>query len=170
MKEIGKEVESSLRLTYQDKWKEALLVHLLIGLGRSLKKRGDNSNLLLYEEPHIREIHREESEEAIRKLHENPLGYVRLANEKLADELENELRGVKRGPIKHDSKRNFPEFGELLEAIGIQAQLRLQSCGDDEFADLLESVIQVSWEEAPLSVRENTTRIITLLTFLSASI
>nr|MDO8100192.1 hypothetical protein [Candidatus Njordarchaeota archaeon] len=38
MTEIG-EVESSLKSIYGEKWREALLVHLLIGLGRNITRR-----------------------------------------------------------------------------------------------------------------------------------
>ncbi|WXG44224.1 MAG: hypothetical protein WED04_09345 [Promethearchaeati archaeon SRVP18_Atabeyarchaeia-1] len=169
MTEIGREVEISLKTSYGNKWREGLLVHLLIGLGRSIIGRSQTHGRLC-QEPTYQDEHVEEDGEGIRELHENPLGYIRQMNEKVAGELERQIYSIRTGPIKHESACAYPDFGELLEAIGVQAKLRLEGKGEEGLTDLLEAVIQASWEEAPLALREDTFRIIRLVGFFSTAV
>jgi len=169
MTEIGEEVEASLKSIYGEKWREALIVHILIGLGRNIIERSRTPNS-------SEVVHRRRSDEdigeAIKELHENPLGYVRQMNEKLANELENQLHRIPKGPVKFDPERIFPELGELVEAIGIHALMKLEGTNDDEdgLSDIIQTVIQVSWDEASPAVREDTLRIMRLLTFFSENV
>jgi hypothetical protein len=169
MTTIGRETETTLKSIYGKKWKQGLLVHILIGLGRSLTRQSESSSDAVFEEtPSCDET--QEDDETFRDLHENPLGYVRLVNRNLASELEAQLRSIQKDPLKKETRHDFPDFGELLEAIGVQAKLRLEGNDKEELAELLEAVIQASWDEAPPTLREDTIRIIRLLNFFTASI
>lgn len=167
---MGKEVVTSLRSLYGEKWREGLLVHILIGLGRSLMERSQVTKSPQCEKLTSYSEKPDQDEGAISELQENPLAYVHMMNEKLADELETQLRTIGNVPVKHDSSGLYPDSGELMEAIGVQARLRLEGSRNDELATLLESTIQVAWEDASLGVREDMLRILRLLSFFSASV
>lgn len=171
MTEIGAKVETSLKSTYGEKWREALLVHILIGLGRSIMELSRTPSARGGKQLVRHKCADEIGGEAIKVLHENPLGYVRQVDEKLADELETQLHRIQKGPVKDDPERVFPELGEFIEAMGIHALMKLEGNNDDneDISDIIQTVLQVSWEEASPTVREDTLRIIRLLAFFSSN-
>jgi hypothetical protein len=170
MTAIGREIEVSLKSVYGKRWRQGLLVHVLIGLGRSMTKQNRSPTRTICEDPPSYDEPQEEGDQAFRELHENPLDYIRRKNQNLAQELETQFLSIQKSPIKMETRNDFPDFGELLEAIGVQTKLRLEGSDKEDLAALLEAVIQASWEEAPLSLREDALRIIRLLSFFTASI
>nr|MDO8098480.1 hypothetical protein [Candidatus Njordarchaeota archaeon] len=101
MNQISRDVEASLKSLYGDRWREGLVVFLLIGLGRSKMKRTPTPVSAYFQTLGMSEPANEPSD-AIKELLENPFECLRLINEKAAKQLEIQLRNAPRAPFEDD--------------------------------------------------------------------
>jgi hypothetical protein len=170
MNQISREIETSLKPLYGDRWREGLVVFLLIGLGRSKMKRTPIPISIYQIQMLDTGKPADEVGDTIKKLLENPFGYLRLINEKAARKLETQLGNIPRTALESESKCAFTEFGVLLEVIGIGALSELSGYTDNDLTDLFEDMVQESWEKAPSTTQKEIEMIIRTLSFFSASV
>jgi hypothetical protein len=157
MNQISREIEDSLKSIYGDKWRQGFLAHILIGLGRIIAARENDG------QP-------KKKHDTIEKLEQNPLGFVRLRDERLANVLTTRIYAIRLRTSRREVSQDSPNIGDLIETVGVWIVQRLAGKENKVLSSTLEALQQVVWKKAPLTDKEYTLTVVRLLCLFSLSI
>lgn len=172
MTEIGREIEASSKSIYGVRCREALFLHMLIGVRRIIAEtiewlestcgRADSNDGNDKQQPKA-------EPDPVNLLEQNPLGYVRTRNGRIADTRGFNLYWIPRISFGRDTYRNFSNVGDLIESIGARALQRLQEDEKAVSSRLAEALMERAWQKTKDTVRQGIQVVVRSLYLISGA-
>jgi len=168
MNQISEETEDSMKSIYGDKWRQALFIHLIIGMGRIIADRIRAIDPRSEQKAQDKE-QPDEKPKATTRIEQNPLAYARSKSRRVAEILEYHLHGIPKIVVVFPSLQDSRHIGDLIQATGAQALETLKESEKRKSRTFPEELMRRAWRQTAISIRQGTQIVVRWLYLISGA-